>query len=170
MRYKRRARVVVKSHPRPAQHSSSSLLFSFSITNTDNPCAPSPPHVNNYNAVHPHPHCLLGLTSTAAVTQRQNKVCGTSTPLCCQTDVMGLGDTNCENRMFYCSTILHPLPCNGMIDRRKAGNKNTVLTNAIAPAPAETAADLVNLCAAIGLMARYCEIPVLEQALGCADP
>jgi hypothetical protein len=40
---------------------------------------------------------LLSLTSAAAVTKRQSGVCGAlSSPLCCQLDVLGVANLNCE--------------------------------------------------------------------------
>ena len=53
---------------------------------------------------------LLSLTSAAAVTkrypatlvERQSGICGgLATPLCCQTDVLGVANLNCANGTFY---------------------------------------------------------------------
>jgi hypothetical protein len=49
---------------------------------------------------------LLSLTSAAAVpaklVMRESGVCGAlSSPLCCQLDVLGVANLNCENGKFY---------------------------------------------------------------------
>ncbi|KAG9189014.1 hypothetical protein G6011_05882 [Alternaria panax] len=41
---------------------------------------------------------LLTLTSAAVISTRQSGLCGNlATPLCCQTDVLGVANLNCAN-------------------------------------------------------------------------
>lgn len=109
----------------------------------------------------------LALPATS-VAKRQAGLCSSSlgSPLCCDVDVLGVADLNCEQRK-HSSHHLPSSPCPttvgldwwlwaGMITIAAANNMT-------AETPPTSLADFVDVCASVGKIDMCCVLPIVSS-------